>query len=400
VRLYAQDDSTGSAVLVVRRQREVLERYALTGAQRTELAAAVDRGVVAQRAAGGPDSLATQISEPVRGWFVANQTILGAALFGPAAAAVAGNAAGGTAAYLAVAGGTFFLAADRARRTSISGAENHLAWHGAIHGVVAASLASYAIGGENLDDKAVAGALLAGGIIGDIVGYRVARPMTDGEAHGVSHGAFVTAAIAAGTVGAANLWDTESSSRTAAALVIGAGVVGYPLGLRYARNTSYRVTAGDVGTLVVGELLGASALATLIPESTDEQVVAAMLTGGFLLGALGADRILARPFDYGDSESRLLQFGTIAGAVVGLAVPVLAQADNPQVIFGPATLGGLVGAMVTHNFIAPAHANSRRPQRTGARSIPSRVAVHFTPQNLVLARSGRAGTYPVLNVQF
>ena len=94
-RLYAIEDSAGSAVLVVRRQREVLDRYALSPPQRVALSDAVDRGIAAQRAAGGPDSLATHISEPVRGWFVANQTILGVALFGPSAAAIAGNAAGG-----------------------------------------------------------------------------------------------------------------------------------------------------------------------------------------------------------------------------------------------------------------------------------------------------------------
>jgi hypothetical protein len=388
-------------VLVARRPREVLERYALTTAQRAALHAAVNAGVAAQRMAGGPDSMANNISEPVRGWFVANQTILGVALFGPAAAALAGNAAGGTAAYLAVAGGTFFLAADRARRTPISAAENHLVWHGALHGAAAAALASYSIGGESVDGKAIAGALLAGGIIGDVVGFGAARAMTDAEAHGVSHGAFFTAAAGTGALVASGMWRDESSRRVATALVIGAGVVGYPLGFRYARNSRYRVTGGDVGTLFVGEALGASAVATLIPEQTDnEQLIGGVLTAGFALGALAADRLIVRRFDYAESEARLLQFGTLAGAVVGLAIPVLAQSSNPQLIFGPATLGGLVGAVVTHNFIAPAHANVRVTLRTGARTLPSRVAVRFTPENLLLARSGRAGTYPVVNLRF
>src|SRR5829696_5005928 len=126
-RLYAVDDTTGGAVLVVRRPREVLERYPLATAQRLEL-------------------------------------------FAPAAAALTGNAAAGTAVYLAVAGGTFFFAADRARRSPVSNAENHLAWHGARHGVAAAALATYALGGEKVDEKAVAAALLAGGIFGDLVG--------------------------------------------------------------------------------------------------------------------------------------------------------------------------------------------------------------------------------------
>jgi hypothetical protein len=400
-RLYALDDTAGSTVLVVRRQREVLERYALTSTQRTALTEAVDRGIAAQRAAGGPDSLATHISEPVRGWFVTNQSILGVALFGPSAAALAGNAAGGTAAYLAVAGGTFFLAADHARRTSVSAAENHLAWHGALHGAAAAMLTAYSIAGDDPDETVVAGALLAGGVIGDVAGYHFAGPMTDAEAHGVSHGALLTGGVAVGSLVASGMWREESSRRVATALVVGAGAVGYPLGLRYARRTKYRVTAGDVGTLIVGELLGASAVATFIPQSSDdEQAIAGLLTAGFVAGAIGADRLLARPFDYGDAESRLLQLGTVAGAVVGLVVPVLAESDNPAMIFGPATLGGIVGAIVTHNLIEPAHANARVSRRTGARATPSRFTVRFTPQNFVLAKTGREGVYPVLNVAF
>jgi hypothetical protein len=400
-RLYALEDTMSSAVLVVRRPREVLERYALTVAQRRELTVAVNRGLSAMRIAGGPDSLATSVSQPVRGWFIANQTILGVALFGPAAAALPGNAAGGTAAYLAVAGGTFFLAADRARRTSISRAQNHLAWHGSLHGATAGALAAYSLGGESLDGAALGGALLVGGIIGDVVGYQVARPMTDAEAHGASHGAYATASVGLGTLVSTGMWKDESSRRVATSLVIGAGAVGYPLGLRYARTSAYRVTSGDVGTLIVGELLGTTAVGTFLPQNgDDEQPIAAVLTAGFLAGAVVADRLLVRRFDYGESESRLLQLGTVAGAVVGLVVPVLAQADGPLPYFGLATLGGLAGAIGTHNLIGPARADAPVAPRTGARTSPSRFSMRFTPQNLMFVRTGREGVYPVVNLQF
>ena len=400
-RLYSIDDTSAGAVLVVRRPREVLERYPLSATQRIELGAAVDRGVVAQRAAGGPDSLATRISDPVRGWFVANQTALGVALFGPFAAVLAGNAAGGTAAYLAVAGGTFFIAADRARRSPVSNAANHLAWHGARQGAAAAGLTVAVLGGENIDDQAVAGAVLLGGILGDIAGYQLARPMTDAEAHGVSHGAFTTSAVAFGSSIAADLWRDEGSRRAAAALVLGAGVVGYPLGLRYARTGAYRVTAGDVGTLVAGELLGMTTVATFIPQDIDnERQVAAFLAGGFVLGAIAADRLVVRRFDYGEAESRLLQLGTAAGAVVGLAVPVLAESDNPQAIFGPATAGGILGAILTHRLLAPARERSAAAMRTGRRPEAERFTLRFTPQSLLLARSGQRGSYPVLSATF
>ena len=400
-RLYTTDDTSGAAVLVVRRPREVLERHALSAPQRSELLAAVDRGIAAQRAAGGPDSLATRISDPVRGWFVANQTALGVALFGPFAAVLGRNAAGGTAAYLAVAGGTFFVAADRARRSPISNAANHLAWHGARHGAAAAGLTMAVLGSEDIDGRAVAGAVLLGGIVGDIAGYRIARPMTDAEAHGVSHGAFSTSAVAFGTSIAADLWRDDASRRAAAALVLGAGVVGYPLGLRYARTGAYRVTAGDVGTLVAGELLGMTTVATFIPQDIgNERQVAAFLAGGFVLGAVAADRLIVRRFDYGEAESRMLQLGTVAGAVVGLAVPVLVGSDNPQAIFGPATAGGILGAILTHELLEPARARSAAAMRTGQRPKERRMTVRFAPQNLLLARSGQRGVYPVLNATF
>jgi GNAT superfamily N-acetyltransferase len=400
-RLYVSDDTSGAAVLVVRRQREVLDRYALARAQRLELAASVDRGVAAQRAAGGPDSLATRISDPVRGWFVANQTALGVVLFGPFAAVVAGNAAGGTAAYLAVAGGTFFIAADRAQRSPVSNASNHLAWHGARQGAAAAGLAAAVLGGDDLADRSVAGAVLLGGVLGDIAGYQAARPMTDAEAHGVSHGGFAGSALAFGATSAAGMWRSENGSRrAAAALVLGAGAIGYPLGFRYARTRAYRVTAGDVGTLVAGEMLGMSAVATLLPSRLDDNTVSGFIAGGFALGAIVADRLIVRPFDYGEAESRLLQLGTAAGAVVGLAIPVLVGADNPQVVFGPATAGGILGAILTHELISPARARNAAAMRTGARRGAERLTLRFTPQNLLLARSGQRGVYPVLSASF
>jgi hypothetical protein len=401
VRLYALDDSAGSAVLVVRRQREVLERYPLSASQRLALASAVERGVTLARAAGGRDSLPTRVSDPVRGGFVVNQSLLGLLLFGPSAAALTGNAAAGTAVYLAVAGGTFFIAADRASSLSISSAESHLAWHGARQGAAAAYLATYALGGEDIDEKAYAAALLAGGLIGDVVGYRMARPMTDAEAHGVSHGATVTTVLTAGLLGTADLSRTESARRTAAAVLVGAQFVGYPLGMRYVRRAPYRVTAGDVGTLVVGELLGTAAAASFIPDESDNgSAISAVLTAGFGLGLVAGDRLLARPFDYTESESRLLQFGTVAGGVVGLAIPVLAEADDSRAILGAATAGGLLGALLTHRLLAPARAGEASPRRSERRNGEERFGVRFTPQNLLLARTGGRGLYPVMNIAF
>ena len=401
-RLYALDDSAQSAVLVVRRQREVLERYPFTSAQRRELASAIDRGMAVAPRGTGTDASSTMVSEPVRGGYVLNQSLLGGLLFGPAAATLTGDAAAGTAAYLLVTGGTFFLAAQRIKRGAVSQAQNHLAWHGARQGAGAGYLAAYAIAGEEADDKGFAAATLVGGIIGDIVGDRLGRPMTDSEAHGVSHGGVFAPAMVTGVLGSVGLADDEGTRRALAVVALGAQAVGYPLGMRYARGTRYRVTAGDVGSLIVGEAIGIAAAATFIAEDgVSDRVAAGAVTAGFAAGAILADRVFVLPFDYTDSESRLLQLGTLAGGVAALAVPVAAQADDARPYFAAATVGGLIGAVLTHRLLEPARAgDASAPVRTGLRSTPRRFDVDFTPQSLLMASTGARGVYPVLHVSF
>ena len=401
-RLYELDDSSGNAVLVVRRQRDVLERFPIGSAQRTDLARAIARGT-ARAPDGDRESVAFAVSEPVKGAYVVNQTVLGGVLFGPLTASLVREPAAATAAYLLVTGGAFFLSAERANSGSVSRAQNHLSWHLARQGAGAGLLASYAIGGESMDDNAAAAAMLIGGVAGDIIGDRLARPLTDAEVHGLSHGAVFTSGLTAGLLGAAGLSDAENDKRAASLAVLGAQAIGYPIGLRYVRGTRYRVTAGDVGTLVVGEALGLGAASTLVAhDGASDQTVSAALTAGFALGAIAADRVVALPFDYTESDSRLLQLGTAAGAVVGIALPVLAQADAASAYFGAATAGGLLGALLTHNMIAPARASRDRAAslRTGSSVREPRVDMRFTPQNLVFVRSHARGVYPLLALTF
>ncbi|MEO6527323.1 MAG: hypothetical protein ABIP93_11905 [Gemmatimonadaceae bacterium] len=404
-RLYALDDSAaspGSAVLVVRRQRDVLERYPFSDTQRRELSSAIERAMAVAPRGTIAEDMSTIVSEPVRGGYVLNQTVLGGALFGPAAAALTGNAALGSAVYLLFAGGTFFLSAERSKNGAVTRAQNHLAWHGARQGASAAYLATYALVGEAGDDKGFAAALLAGGIVGDIVGDRMARTMTDAEAHGVSHGGVFAPALLGGVLGTAGLAGDEGSRRVAAGLALGAQVLGYPLGMRYVRGPSYRVTAGDVGTLIVGEAIGLAAAGSFVADEANasDEVVAGALTAGFALGAILADRAFVSPFDYTDSESRLLQLGTLAGGVVALAVPVAATANDARPYLAAATVGGILGAVLTHRLLTPRRATAAAVRRTGVRPRPQRFDVTFTPQTLLMAGTGARGIYPVLNVDF
>lgn len=408
-RLYALDEVNTNFVLVVRLQRDVLDRYPIDAATRSQLATVVERGNMLAIGAVTPDSAPSFISEPVRGSFVLNQTLLGGLVFGPAAAAIVGDEGGGagaTAAWLAVTGGMFFTAARLTQSTTVSRAQNHLSWHSARRGAAAANLALFAIAGDDIEDeKAVAFAILAGGIAGDVLGFQIAKPITDAEAHGTSHGSTVTASIAAGLVGASGLIeDNEGAARVAAVGVIAAGALGYPLGLRYVRTAPYRVTAGDVGTLVPAELLAMTAVATLIPRGTWEdntKVAVGALTAGFMTGAIMGDRLLVRRFDHTEAEARLMMYGTAAGALVGVALPVLANAREPNPYFAAVTIGGVLGAALTNNFIKPAPASQRLGLATGTtRSSPARFGVKLTPESALLAGLGQRGNHSLLSISF
>ena len=401
--LYAVEvASSGSFVLVVQRQREVLERYPLDLVQRRALAQAIDSATTFSVARGGPDAMPTIISEPVRGTFVVNQTLLGALVFGPAAASLANDPTIGTAAYLGVAGGMFFVSASMTQTTPVSRAQNHLSWHSARRGAIAADLLLYTLTGNDNGDRGYAAASLAGGIAGDVIGFMLGKPMTDAEAHGTSHGSTVTAALTAATLGTTGLFKDNSSNRLSTAAIVGAGALGYPLGLRYVRSSPYRVTAGDVGTLVTTEFLGMGAAATLLSDHVDDKLAWGLVGGGFALGAIAGDRLLVRPFDHTESDARLLQYGSFAGALVGLIVPVLAQSSNSHLLYGSATAGGVLGAVLTEQFIQPSAVNAGlgaaagKPQQLGRTGVD----VKFSPESVVFAKMGVRGQHSLLSVSF
>jgi hypothetical protein len=328
--------------------------------------------------------------------------LLGALLFGPAAAAATADGAAAGAAYLLVTGASFFTAAHLTQTTPVSRAQNHLSAHSAVRGAIAGNLALYALTGEDTDDRAYAAATLAGGLIGDIIGFQLAKPMTDAEAHGTSHGSTVTALLTAGTLGAVGAFKENGGGRASSAAIIAAGALGYPLGLRYVRGAPYRVTAGDVGAMFTSELLGLGAAAALLPDSPSAEAAYAVLTVGYALGAIVGDRAFVRPFNHTESEARLLGLGTAAGAVMGLVIPTLSQSSSPQLIFGTATIGGILGAIVTEGLITPERARpgDARERRTGSRERSSRVNVDFSAAGAVLAGSGMRGNHAILSLTF
>jgi hypothetical protein len=297
--------------------------------------------------------------------FVRNQSVLGLAAYGPAFAAMIGTEpATRIAAYMVMAGGTFFAANELTRQIHISPARevlsSRMGWRGTISGLSIA-MATDMPSGE-------AGAMtLIGGLGGSAIGLALGGGLTEGEAVAtvVGHDILVLSSLAMTYIADAN--DTDRSglspqARVAIPMVAGWG--GYALGRLYAGRAPYEVTAGDALLLWLGAGVGGLAGGTLIAEaSPSNQAVAGALLVGGLAGVWAADRFIVRRFDHTRSEGALVALGAGAGSLMGIGVGVLLSGDadrtsGPTLAF--ATLGAIGGIMLAERAAQPSVDGGRR----------------------------------------
>jgi hypothetical protein len=391
-RLYTANDS--SFILTVARPSGVVERYTLTGPDREAIRAIVSRL---------PRDVTTARND-ARNAFVKSQSILGLLVYGPTfAGAIANNGAGATAGYLVVAGGTFFAASEISRRTFISRAQSDLAFNMGHNGALAGWGTMFVLNANNRTQSAGA---FVGGLTGTAVALSVARNMTESDALGMAFGSDVGALIGWGTIEAIrgkrnctpNLDPTLPpdcgggvTDRAEVAMVLAAGIVGYPLGLLYPRNANYRVAPGDFQVLWGTTMLGAAAGATLLGRNSSGRAVATALTAGGVVGIIAGDRFLVQRFDHTRTEGGRVFLGTVAGGLMGAGIGTLTNTSdpNPHLVAALATVGGLIGITVTERYLDPA-SDAGRP----------RFRVTFNPAGIGLLAARTPGNHSLLNVRF
>ena len=379
-------------VLVVTRRNGTVERYSITNEDREYLRART--AVLSPRAQELlRDGLAragrNAVERARNNSFIRNQTLLGLAIYAPAfSAAITNNAAGRTAAYLLVAGGTFFGASSIARDYEITRAQERLSTHAAITGALAGWGATYAL---EASDDAQAAAIFIGGIGGTAAGLIAGHRMTEGEVAAATFGSWASALTAAGAFAAFNDED-DNNSRGIIAGVVAAGLAGYPAGQLYARNASYHVTAGDVWTLWATGLLGANLVAVpLVDSDVHDNTASAITTAGFVAGIIAGDRFIVRRFDYQRGDGILLLTGTAAGMLMGSGLYALVDREgrNDQLSAGLAVLGGAAGLAISHYYLSPVDDSDRFGER-----------LKFDPSGALMAAAGVPGTHPILRLTF
>jgi hypothetical protein len=389
-RLYRM--STGGFSLTVTRSGGAIDRYGLDSAQASTLRSAFADGVARAGRIVAEDA-ASVVAEPARGPFVRDQMLLASVIYGPALASLTNDGATGTGLYMLSVGGTFFAINQFARGRMITRSQNALATDGALRGWAATGLATTMLNAKLSQDGAAITALV-GGIGGSMVGYARGRNLTNSEAQA----AMTVSTLAAGTVlgATATLGGVESDKASSAALLAG-GIAGYVAGPAYPRRAGYTVTAGDVQLVRLGAALGTLAAITpfIEADNLDPKAAAGIATVGWVGGALLTDHLAVRPFNHTEGDARMIHLGALGGAVIGLALPIMARSENAFPYMAGISAGGIVGAIATQGMIAPARAGStyRGPEVSGAH-------LSFDSDGLLMSAARVPGRHSILSLRF
>jgi hypothetical protein len=391
-RLYTANDST--YVLAVTRRTGVVERYNLSGIDREAIRAVVSKLP--------RETIMARVD--ARNAFIRGQSLLGLSVYGPTfAGAIGGNASSQLAAYLVVAGGTFFAASEISRRMFVARPQADLSINMGLNGALAGWATSFLVHGS---DRTQAAGAFIGGLTGSAIGLHAARNMTEADAVGAGFGAGSGALIAFGTMealrgksectfdlasGNTKCTERRLSDRAEVAVVLASGLIGYPLGVLYPRNARYNVTAGDIETLGTTSALGAGAGISLLNRNSSYAHFATAATIGGVLGMMAGDRVLVQRYDHERDEADRLSLGTAAGALMGAGIAALGNStrNNPHAIGGLTVGGGLAGLIVTERYLRP-NPDAGRP----------RFRVTFIPASAVLAAARVQGNHSLFDVRF
>jgi hypothetical protein len=403
-RLYSIGDQGGGYVIVVERRDGAVERYAITRQDREYLrvkTSTLEPGITQQL--GKVNTGLTEVRQgiaraAINDEFVLHQGALAVTVYGPSFAyALSNETSGRVAAYILGAAGTFYAATQITRNQPISHAQNLLATHAAVHGAGVGLGLAYALGGN----KNVEGALaFAGGIGGTAFALAAGPGVHESDVAGAAFGSDGALLVSYLLLRAGHDPNKDFPSKSESGILAGSVLLGYPLGLAYARNAKYNVTAGDVGALLTTGAVGGLAAGTVAHAMTrnsardrHRKVVYTSAAGGFLLGAAAGDVLLVRRFDHTGGEAAVLGLGAAAGALMGAGAFTLIKPHRRNDEVAPyviATAGAVAGVAVAEAFMPPRNDAGRQ----------ARANVRVNPLGLALAASRTPGQHSIVEITF
>jgi hypothetical protein len=158
------------------------------------------------------------------------------------------------------------------------------------------------------------------------------------------------------------------------------------------------VTAGDVNALQTAALVGVLYGAALAGKDPGHRTLGITLGATYVAGALVADAAISRPFDLTTAEANISTIGAIAGGLIGLAVPVLAQSSENSLVFGSAAVGATLGLSAALAIAKPLPAARARLSTSDSRRARLQAQAVTPWVGGLLAR--RPGAYPFVRLTF
>jgi hypothetical protein len=429
-RLYAIGDGR---VLVVQRQDGTLVRYPLDAAAAQALQGAVEAGMrISGNPAGEPNAYV--YSEVAGTRYARGQLWYGLLLYGPLLATFADDGNAASALYLTGAAMPSLLALGFAHDGVLTRAQTDLGSDATLRWAMLGSFAHRAIAGDD-DGDSHAGTVLGAALLGTASGLAIGRSLTDGEGESMIAGSNYLLGITASTMFSMGAFEKRHTldpflgdvrrsgvSQGEWGTLLAAGVVGYPLGLAYARRSAYTVTAGDANALMVPATLGALTALAVVGENSSDRATWGAVTGGLVLGLAAGDRLLVKPFDYTRSQATALKVGAIGGGVAGLIPATLAKSDDSRPYVAGAAIGAALGATFAHHMVNPRRGLGREVLRDASRAWPSdrglaagatgssgaarataaepRVQWQLDPAGLAMAAARAPGRHGILSLTF
>ena len=106
---------------------------------------------------------------------------------------------------------------------------------------------------------------------------------------------------------------------------------------------------------------------------------------------IAGDRFLVQRYDHNRGEGSRIALGTYAGALMGAGVAAVFDTNlsNPQLVFGAATVGGLLGLIASEKYVDASPDAGRR----GAR-------ISFNSASILSIAARTPGNHSLLNVRF
>jgi hypothetical protein len=262
--------------------------------------------------------------------------------------------------YMIMSAAGFFIPYMVTENENVSKGDAWLSMYGGTRGIAHGIGFAYLVGGERIDDDEGRG-LLMSGVVFSLAeswgGYALAKhmKMTDGSAATIGLLGDFGMLEGLGVTHLAGWLDHDNNgdhARAIAGTIIAGSAIGLVSGFRLTKTQEY--TRGDASVLGSSAWLGALVPFAIldIADVKDDRTYTQSVMVGALFG-LGIGNRLVTGKDFSTGQGRLIELAETAGALTGLGIATMADAQSSEAYTGLGVAGAVAGYVLMYRHLAP-----------------------------------------------